>query len=60
MELRMEKNQPLEEKVEEAGLDLMELGHGGRMRIKLSKDDLDAHRDVIAELMKTAYEASKG
>jgi len=60
MELRMEKNQQLEEKVEEAGLDLMELGHGGRMRIKLSKDDLDAHRDVIAELMKTAYEASKG
>jgi len=60
LELRLEKNEQLEQKIDEAGLDLMELGHGGRMRIKLSKDDLDAHRDVIAELMKTAYEASKG
>ena len=60
MELRMEKNQQLEEKVEEAGLDLMELGHGGRMRIKLRKTDVDQNRELIAELIKAAYDGSKG
>jgi predicted transport protein len=59
MELRMEKNQPLEEKVEEAGLDLMELGHGGRMRIKLRKSDISKNRELVTELMKAAYEGSK-
>ena len=59
MELRMEKNQQLEEKVEEAGLDLMELGHGGRMRIKLQKSDVSKNRELVTELMKAAYEGSK-
>jgi len=59
MELRMEKNQQLEEKVEEAGLDLMELGHGGRMRIKLQKSDISKNRELVTELMKAAYEGSK-
>ena len=59
MELRMEKNQQLEEKVEEAGLDLMELGHGGRMRIKLQKSDVTKNRELVTELMKAAYEGSK-
>lgn len=60
MELRLDKNQELEDKVESAGLDLMELAHGGRMRIKLQKSDVTKNRELVKELMQAAYEGSKG
>ncbi len=59
MELRLEKSPELEDKIEEAGLDIMELGHSRRLRIKLHKSDLAKNRDLLKELMKAAYEASQ-
>jgi len=60
MELRLERNQELEDKIEEAGLDLMELGHGGRLRIKLRRNDITENRELVSELMRAAYDGSKG
>lgn len=59
MELRLEKTPEREDKIEEAGLDIMELGHSRRLRIKLRKSDLAKNRDLLTELMKAAYEASQ-
>lgn len=56
MELRLKQSDEIEKKLEDAGLDLMNYDkRWGRYRIKLSKQDVNEHKELITELLKMAY-----
>lgn len=56
MELRLKQSDEIEKKLEEAGLDLMNYDKKwGRYRIKLSKQDVNKHKELITNLLKMAY-----
>jgi len=56
MELRLKQSDEIEKKLEEAGLDLMNYDKKwGRYRIKLSKQDVNKHKELIISLLKMAY-----
>jgi len=57
MEPRLPQLPELEQKLEAAGLDVMEYDkRWARYRIRLGKDDLKKHSELLTELLKTAYE----
>jgi hypothetical protein len=57
MEPRLPQSPGLEQKLEAAGLDVMEYDkRWGRYRIRLTKDDLKKHAELLTELLKTAFE----
>lgn len=58
IDLRLSKDPQVEERIEDAGLDLMEYSRSGRMRIKLTKEDIKQHKEFLSELLKAAYTAS--
>jgi hypothetical protein len=53
--LKIPRSEEIDAKLEQSGLNLREYVHG-RYRIKLEPEDLDKHRPLIEELLKTAYE----
>lgn len=56
IDLRIPKEQETENRIEEAGLDLMEYSRSGRTRIKLTKKEIKEQREFLAELIKMAYD----
>ena len=60
IEIRLPQSEEVQKIIEEAGLD--DMGYEkqwGRYRMRLSKNDLIAKRDVILELLKRGYENNK-
>ncbi len=55
IDLRIPKEQETENRIEEAGLDLMEYGRSGRTRIKLTKKEIKEQHEFLTELIKMAY-----
>ena len=56
MELRLKQSDEIEKMLEEAGLDLMNYDKKwGRYRIKLSKQEVSKHKELITNLLKMAY-----
>lgn len=56
MELRLKRSDEIEKMLEDAGLDLMNYDkRWGRYRIKLSKQDVNKHKELIIDLLKMAY-----
>lgn len=59
VEIRLNRSDEVEEKLLEAGLDLMDYdSKWRRYRIKLSKGDIKKHEEIITQLLQQAYEAS--
>jgi hypothetical protein len=55
-ELRIPKTDEIEEKIETAGLDILDYDNKwGRYRIKLNKKEMEKNKDVILELLNIAY-----
>ena len=53
MEIRLEKDEDLENQIENAGIDLMDYDkRDGRYRIKITPSDLKKHRDFIKDLVR--------
>ncbi len=53
MEIRLDKSDELENKIEEKGIDLMDYDRRpGRYRIKLTTNDLKKHRNFIKDLIR--------
>lgn len=56
LELRLERSEEIQVKLEDAGIDVMEYdSHWGSYRIRLSKGDVKKHEPLLRELMKQAY-----
>jgi len=55
IDLRIPKEQETENRIEEAGLDLMEYSRSGRTRIKLTKKEIKEQHEFLTELIKMAY-----
>ncbi|MCX6723683.1 MAG: hypothetical protein NT155_00735 [Candidatus Staskawiczbacteria bacterium] len=56
-EIRIDQNEELTKEIEDSGLDLMEYSsQWGRYRIRISKQDLTTHRDLIIKIFKMAFE----
>ena len=56
MGLRLEQSEEIEKLLENADLDIMDYDMVfGRYRIKLSKQDIDKHKQLIIDLLKQAY-----
>jgi predicted transport protein len=55
IELRIRKSDDIEEKVGEAGMDLIDYTKYGRYRIRLLKEDLKKNRDFIQDLLNQSY-----
>ncbi len=56
MELRLKQSSELEKTLEDAELDLMDYDkRAGKYRIRLSKQDVDKHKELITDLLKMAY-----
>lgn len=59
LEMRLERSEELEQRLDEAGLDVMEYDRrSGRYRIRLAKPDIKKHQELLAELLGLAYEKS--
>lgn len=57
LELKIKKSDEIEEKIEAAGLDMLDYDNKwGRYRIKLSKEDIKKHKEFIIELLQSAYD----
>ena len=59
LEVRIKRSEDLEERLDEAGLDLMDYdSKWGRYRIRLSKKDLKEKEEILKELLKMAHSAN--
>jgi len=59
LELRLDQSEEVREQLEASGLELMDYHrHTGRYRIRLGEDDVEAHRDLLTDLLRQAYERS--
>ncbi|MFC1584563.1 hypothetical protein ACFL5V_03335 [Fibrobacterota bacterium] len=57
IELKIQKSQEMEEKIENAGLDMLDYDNRwGRYRIKVSKGDIKKNKEFLIEVLKTAFE----
>ena len=57
LEVRLPRSEDIEQKLENAGLDLMEYSaRWGKYRIRLTKEDIHKHSDLLAELLRSAYQ----
>jgi hypothetical protein len=58
IELRLERSEEIETRLDEAGLDVMEYStRNRRYRVRLTKGDIDKHSAVLAEMLEGAYKA---
>jgi predicted transport protein len=57
LRLRIPRSDEIDAKFEQAGLDLLEYARWGAYRLKLEAQDIDKHRPLLQELLKTAYDA---
>jgi len=58
IDLRIPRDEETENRIEEAGLDLMEYSRSGRTRIKLTKKEIKEQREFLTDLIKIAYDRS--
>lgn len=57
LEVRLPRSEDIEQKLENAGLDLMDYhARWGQYRIRLTKEDVKKHSDVLSELLRSAYQ----
>jgi hypothetical protein len=61
IEPKLESSQEIQARLEEAELDVMEYSaRDGRYRIRLSKDDIKKHAELIKDILKQAYQQYGG
>jgi hypothetical protein len=61
LEVRLKRADEMETKLNEAGLDVMDYDtKWGRYRIKLAKDDIKKHEEILKELLVEAHRQSAG
>jgi hypothetical protein len=61
LELKLEKAEETTNRLEEAGLELLEYNRrNGRYRIRLSTKDIEKHGPLLTDLMREAYQARVG
>jgi predicted transport protein len=54
--VRLEHSDEIQSRLDEAGLDVMGYGKFGRYKIRLAKDDIKRHEELLLELLKASYE----
>ena len=55
--IRLKQDKELEEKLEEAGLDVMDYkSRSGRYRIRLQKNDIKKNSELLTKLLKMSWE----
>lgn len=60
IEIRLEKDEKMEGKIDEQGLDLISYSvKSGRYKIRVTKEDITEKHDSLMELIKLAYEQKK-
>jgi hypothetical protein len=61
LEFRLDRSDELEQRLDTAGLDVMEYNQRARRyRIRVTKPDIEKHRELLAELLQLAYDNSRG
>lgn len=61
IEPKMERSADLDEKMDAAGLDVMDYdSRWGRYRINLQPSDIEKHKSLLEEITRTAYETMNG
>jgi hypothetical protein len=61
IEARVDKDTAIEQKLETAGLDLMDYDErSGRYRVRLAKGDVKKHAEVLTELLAAAHSKATG
>ncbi|MEX3896369.1 DUF5655 domain-containing protein [Paraburkholderia sp. BR10954] len=56
LSIRIQKNESVDRKLEESGLDLLEYARHGAYRIKLHSEDIEKNQTFLLELLKKAYD----
>lgn len=56
VQIRLERAEETQARLDEAGLDLMDYSRSGRYRIRMTKDDVGRHKELLAQLLKAADE----
>lgn len=54
--LKLPRDEIVDEKLEQSGLDLLEYARWGAYRIKLEPSDVGKHQELLVELLQAAYE----
>ncbi|HEY5987586.1 MAG TPA: hypothetical protein VIV12_14605, partial [Streptosporangiaceae bacterium] len=61
IELRLDRTDELDARLEQAGVDVLDYdAKWGKYRLRLGKDDLKKHDDLLHQLMREAFERSSG
>jgi len=55
-EFRMSKSEDVQQRIEDAGLDLIDYSKRGRYRVRLAAGDIEQHRDFLLGLLRRSYE----
>jgi len=59
LEMRLERSEEMEQRLDEAALDVMEYDRrSGRYRLRLTEPDIEKQQGLLAELLRLAYEKS--
>jgi predicted transport protein len=56
LEIKMPRSDAVDKKIEEAGIDVLPYTKWGRYRLSLEVEDVAKHRDLLKQLMQTAYQ----
>ena len=54
--IRLDQSEEIQSKLDDAGLDVMGYSKFGRYKIRLAKDDIKRHEELLKELLKASYE----
>jgi hypothetical protein len=57
VEFRIPKSDELTHQLEDAGIDTLEYSRWGSYRMRLTSEDFQQHRELIANLVKLAHES---
>jgi predicted transport protein len=60
LEVRLPKSDDLASKLEQSGLDLMDYdSRWGRYKIKISKNEIKKHSEILLDILKEAYQITE-
>lgn len=60
LDLKLNKSEQIEKKIDETDLELIDYTKSGRYRIRMSRKDIEKHQDFLKEILRQSYDEKVG
>ena len=60
LDLKLNKSEQIEKKIDETDLELIDFTKSGRYRIRMSRKDIEKHQDFLKEILRQSYDEKVG